>query len=253
MKKSKFKTIVLSSILLASLNTPTSYAGGVPTFDGVNTGINMSDLVQSMMQTYKLIQQLTVERNQYAKQLDEYANQFGEMSKLLQDLEELSFIKTADGYIPADWEEAIAVLQGVSDNVPSEIKSQVDSTLNKFAKLDINDEVLKQNLVNQSEDIGDELKMYLTQMKVAQDRLNSGAQLSGKLGSVETQKEREAIMAQVGIENLKAQAETANMIAAKNATETDQRMQALQREKLYLENFNSFLGTRSDSKTEEDK
>lgn len=227
MKKQLFSMILASGISL-------SHAGGVPTFDGVQVGIEMRNIAEQLIRNYTLWEQ-------FEKQKEEYKNQWGETKAIFDQLQNLEFVETAYGYMPANWDEAVKVLQESNDNVPEEIKKSARAILTTLEGLDIQSEELKKVLTQKAEGLANEYELYLAQMHAAQERIRSADNFGNVIKNLETQKEREAASAQIGIENLKATSEVANILASKEAKEQSNKIIEEVKRQFYKADFDQFV------------
>lgn len=209
-------------------------AGGVPTFDGVDVGVNLKNFAELTKTVQKL-------KQQYEKQIQQYKNQFGDTFGILGQIEELELYQTDFGYIPKDPQKAVELLMTLGNSGNPELIEPVNNVLNDIKNLNIQDAYSKAKHMANSSKVGEDLKLYLIQMKAAQDRIIEAKKLTENIGNAETQKEREALMVQMNVENYRANSEIANIIATKNAKDAIKQLSEEHEKAMRKQDWDEFI------------
>lgn len=187
MLKSKLRKAIAVAALGLSFNV---YASGVPTVD-------VASFAALMQQFQTLTQQLSEMKenvNQLTSLGDNFKNQFkGKIDSYLDLINNTSFTKTAEGYLPDNAAEVLAVIKnGTSDN--PEIQRTINQIMNDNSSLSKIDEgKLKETLQYQRRRAAAYQANAQAAYNAAVARQKKGQELAEQSASVSSEKEGRAL------------------------------------------------------------
>ncbi|ERK05601.1 hypothetical protein L580_3311 [Serratia fonticola AU-P3(3)] len=90
----KFKSTLIAAVLVGTLVSPTTYAGGIPTFDGVQIAGQLRELSQSILDYEQYIRQSVLSNEQLLEAYRRYDQMLADYQQVLREAERLKVVLT---------------------------------------------------------------------------------------------------------------------------------------------------------------
>lgn len=236
----KLRTLFATAILSAAL---TVHAGGVPTIDAAALG-------QLVMEFERLGEQLKTQQRNLEQVTETKDNFIGQIQYYLDLIQNVSFRKVADGYIPENANEVLAIIKdGMAAKNPEIAKTIDDIMASSPALKELEEGELKKTLEKSRREMAYYQAAYQEAYNASNERIKKAHELGEKSAEVSTEKEARALALAMQSEELVATNELSRLMSMEQMRKQEEELEKRNKEEMEelikqkrREYFNNQLG-----------
>lgn len=240
MLTTKLRKLLTATLLSASMGI--AYASGVPTIDAAALG-------QLVLEFERLGEQLKTQMENLKQVTETKDNFLGQIAYYKDLIDNIQFRKTADGYIPVNASEVLAIIKDGMQSENPEIAKTIDNIMASSPALqELKDDDLKKALENSRREMAYYQAAYQEAYTAAGKRQEMAHELGKKSAEVSNEKEARALSLAMQSEELVATNELARLMAMeqmKKEQEEIAKRNKIESERLIIQNRQEYMDKRT--------